>query len=84
MFSVVALTNNSLFNMHVDLCAQQYFIYYHIIAYVNITIIMINDILVRHVLTGVGHLQIIVNHNDVCGSFLYLHDTIVDQILLCK
>jgi hypothetical protein len=37
-------------------------------AYVNITIITINDHLV-HVSTGIGHMQVIINRNEVVVAF---------------
>ena len=45
-------------------------LYYHI----NITIITVNDFLVWHVSTFVGHLQVIVKCNEGLSCLSYLHD----------
>jgi hypothetical protein len=53
------------------LSAQIYF-YCIIVLYVNIIIITIDDLLVRHVSICIGHLHIILNRNEVFDFLIAL------------
>jgi hypothetical protein len=44
------------------------------IIYVHVVIITINDLLVRHVSTRMGHVHVTVKRNQILDCVLHLHD----------